>query len=460
MKKIKNANDLLVGNNSQARETVLRIIDETLQHVDSYRVLKNMVKVDDTKLTIGDKTWNLTEGQKIYIIAAGKASNAMAKALDEVLGNHIADGIVVVKIEEDDHYDHIRLFKGGHPLPNEGSYKASLEVLKMIENVKENDIVIGLFSGGNSALMSCPQEGMTLEDEIVTRDVMLKSGANVVEVNSVCRHISRVNGGRLAQKLEEKGAEIVCILIMDALGFPETTNPGAPKYFGFTQMAPDATTLEDAKNAIKNYNVEDRLPERVVEFYRNCTEADETPKKLKKWTGYIINTLPDVSSYAKKVAEDMGINAIVLTNELVGESSEAGRFLASIAREIKTSGQPCKAPCVIIATGEVSSRISTPPKGIGGPGQELAIGFAITAKEMDGICVASIDTEGTDGPTDAAGGIADSFTYKVAEEKGIDLYEAIREHSAYEALSNTYGKIITGNTGTNLCDLHVMYVAD
>jgi len=161
-----------------------------------------------------------------------------------------------------------------------------------------------------------------------------------------------------------------------------------------------------------------------------------------------------------KEAEKMGLRTMVLTNALIGESSEAGNFMASIAAEIQASGQPIAPPCVVIATGEVSAKIPEQPKGIGGPGQELAAGFAIAARKLRGPCIASVDTEGTDGPTDSAGGLADSKTFWLSEEKGIDLYEALRNHAVYEALSPLNSEIITGNTGTNLCDLHIMYVPE
>ena len=404
MKKIKNEEALLSTGDVESRKIVLDILDNTLARMDSYNVLKGMTSLKGKILTIGEKSWDLTEKKNIYLIGAGKAANAMAKVFDEILGEELADGIVVVKIvEEKDKYEHVRLFQGGHPLPNEGSYQASLEVLKMVEKMNEDDLVIGLMSGGNSALLSCPMEGITLEDEMQTRDVMLKSGANVVEVNAVCRHISRVNGGRLAQAIERKGAEMICILIMDALGFQATEHPGRPREFGFTQMAPDATTLEDAKDAIKNYNVADKLPPKVMEFYQNCTEEDETPKSLKKWTGYIINTLPDVSKAAKEEAEKRGLRTMVLTNALIGESSEAGNFMASIADEIQASGQPMAPPCVVIATGEVSAKIPEQPKGTGGPGQELAAGFAIASRKLQGVCIASVDTEGAAGDAQSLG---------------------------------------------------------
>lgn len=458
MKKIKNAEALLQCGDIKSRKIVLEILDETLVRMDSYHILKDMVSLEGDILRIGEKSWDLSEKKNVYLIAAGKAANAMAKAFDEILGEKLTDGIAVVKLVEDDEYNHVRILRGGHPLPNEDSYRASLEVLGMVENVGRHDLVIGLMSGGNSALLSCPMEGITLEDEMKTRDVMLKSGADVVEVNAVCRHISAVNGGRLAQRIERKGAEMICVLIMDALGYPATENPGKPENFGFTQMAPDATTLKDAKDAIQHYHVEKKLPERVAGFYRNCTQDDETPKRLKNWTGYMISTLPDLSNAAKEVAEKLGYRAVVLTNVLTGEAREAGTFLAAVAEEIQERKQPVQPPCVIIASGEVSTKIMEKPEGTGGPGQELAAGFAIAARNLEGVCAASVDTEGTDGPTDAAGGITDSSTFAMAQQKEIDLYKALREHAVYDALGSLNSRIISGNTGTNLCDLHIIYV--
>lgn len=460
MNVIKNSEELLSVGDRESRKIVLSILDETLDQLNSYKLLKKMVRLDGDMLYIGNRSWDLSKKKNIYVIGAGKAANAMAQAFDEILGDRLTDGIVIVKIkEEKDNFKHIREYTGGHPLPNQSGFVASLEVLKMVDKATENDLFIGVMSGGCSSLMSCPMEGMTLKEEMQTRDIMLKSGANVIEVNAVCRHVSRVNGGHLAKRIEAKGAEMISLLIMDAIGFPPTKDPGEPQYFGATPMGPDVTTLEDAKAAIKNYNVEDKLPPVVSNFFKNCTEADETPKNLKRWTPFIINTLPDASNIAKAVAEKHGLYTMVLTNYLAGEAKEAGTFLANIAQEIQNGDQPIKAPCVVIATGEVSTKISPDEKiGLGGPGQELVASFAITAAKTKGVCIASVDTEGTDGPTDAAGGLTDSETFKEANEKGIDIYAALRKHSVHDALKALNCKIITGNTGTNLCDLHIMYV--
>lgn len=460
-KVIKNGEKLLSVGEKESRKVVLDILDETLDRLDSYNRITSMVKVDGDIMTIGDRSWDLSKKKNIYLISAGKAANAMARAFDHILGDRLTDGIAIVKIREpkDDEMKHVRVYTGGHPLPNQSGYLAALKVLELADKATEDDLYIGAMSGGNSSLMSCPMEDVTLQEEMQTRDILLKSGANVIEVNAVCRHISRVNGGHLAKRIEAKGAEMISFLIMDAMGFPPTIDPCEPKYFGATSMGPDITTLEDAKAVIKNYNLEQKLPPVVIDFFKNCTEENETPKMLNRWTPYIINTLPDASLIAKEEAEKRGLKAMVLTNYLSGEAKEAGTFLANIAQEIQESGQPISAPCVVIATGEVSTKISPAERiGLGGPGQELTTSFAISAANAKGICVASVDTEGTDGPTDAAGGITDSLTLSEGKKIDTDLYKMLRTHNTYDVLTALESKIVTGNTGTNLCDLHIMYV--
>ena len=459
MKAIKNGEKLLRTGDCDSRRIALEILDETLQGLDSYYILKKLVHVsNDGILTIGEKSWQI-KNRRVYIIGAGKAANAMARAFDDIMGDWITDGIAIVKIPEDkDCFKHIRMRVGGHPLPIQSGFDASLEILELVKQARSDDLFIGLMSGGCSSLMSCPMEGMTLEEEIQTRDVMLKSGANVVEVNAVCRHVSRVNGGKLAKQIEQRGAEMICLLVQDAIGFPRTVNPGKPVWFGFTPMAPDATTLEMAKEAIDHYDVASKLPPKVIDFYENCTDADETPKQLKRWTGYLISTLPDSAALAVEVARRRGLNTMLLSNYIEGEARDVGTVFAAIAKEIQESCHPIAPPCVVVATGEMSVRITGSPTGIGGPGQEMAASFAIAARNTEGACIISIDSEGTDGPTDSAGGIADSKTYSAAEEMNIDLYGALREHAVYDAMNALNCEIFTGNTGTNLCDLHIMYV--
>ena len=192
----------------------------------------------------------------------------------------------------------------------------------------------------------------------------------------------------------------------------------------------------------------------------NAGPEKETPKEFPNNTYFLLNTLPDSCIYAKEIAEEMGLSTIILTSFLEGESRDAGTFFASIARQIQSYGSPLRPPCVILSSGETTTRIpeDQKPSGHGGPGQELALSFAITASKTSGACMLSIDSEGTDGTTLAAGAICDSESFQRARSKGVDVFGALREHSCYEALEAIGDAIYTGNTGTNLCDFNILYI--
>jgi glycerate 2-kinase len=194
----------------------------------------------------------------------------------------------------------------------------------------------------------------------------------------------------------------------------------------------------------------------------NAGPEGETPKAFPGNTYFLLNTLPDSCIYAKEVCEEMGIPAMIVSSFLEGESRDAGTFFGSIAREIQTYGNPVKPPCVLLSSGEVTTLISDNSviRGHGGPGQEMAVSFAITAEKTRGACLLSIDSEGTDGTAEVAGGITDSSSLKAASTKGISLFQALREHSCFEALEAISSTVFTGNTGTNLCDLNILYVPE
>ena len=430
--------------------------------LDAYGRIKSIAHLDGDVLHIGDKSWPLSKKRNIYLLGAGKAGNAMAMAIDEILGDRLTRGIVIVKVAEDsDVFRKTEVYVGGHPLPNDAGYRASKNILELVDSAGPGDLFIAVISGGSSALMSCPIEGISLQDEIDTTDVMLKSGAGIYEVNAIRRHISQLNGGMLAKRIQGVGAELIGFGISDAVGNPPTGDIGVPyAKYASTPIGPDKTTLEDARRVIRDYNVADRLPKRVVDFLMNAGPAKETPKEFPNNTYYLLNTLPDSCLYAKEIAQKMGINAIILSSFLEGESRDVGTFFASIAREIQAYGNPVKAPCVILSAGETTTKIddNSTIAGHGGPSQELAASFAIAAAKARGICMLSIDSEGTDGTTNVAGGLTDSTSYATAVQKGVDIFQALRGHACYEALCEMGDTVFTGNTGTNLCDFNVMYV--
>ncbi|MCC8405582.1 DUF4147 domain-containing protein [Paraburkholderia sp. MMS20-SJTN17] len=464
MNKIRNANAILTHGDLSSRRVVLEIADRTLERLDSYQRIRNIMRMEGNVLHVGTRSWDLSLKRNVYLIGAGKACNHMAMAVDHVLGDFLTQGIAIVKIlEETDRFNRTEVFVGGHPLPNEEGHRASRKIIELVDQAGPDDLFIAVISGGSSALMSCPIDGITLQDEIDTTDVLLKSGAGIYEINAVRRHISALNGGMLAKRIQEVGAELIGFGISDAVGSPATGDIAVPySAYKSTPIGPDMTTLDDARATIVNRNVSDRLPASVVDYLMNAGPESETPKAFPDNTYFLINTLPDSCIYAKQICEKMGIPAMIVSSFLEGESRDAGTFLASMAREIQTYGNPVKPPCVLLSSGEVTTLIddNSAIKGHGGPGQEMAVSFAITAAKTQGACLLSIDSEGTDGTANVAGGITDSTSFKAAADKGISLYQALRDHSCFEALDSINSAVFTGNTGTNLCDLNILYVPE
>lgn len=462
---IRNEAEILSQGDVESRQLVLDIANDTIRGLDSYERIRSIARMDGSVLHIGDRNWDLAQRANVYLIGAGKACNHMALAVEDVLGEYLTSGIAIVKIREprDDQFVRTEVRVGGHPLPNEDGRQATLDILELVDACGPDDLVIAVISGGSSALMSCPVPGISLEDEALTTDVLLKSGAGIYEINAVRRHISQTNGGRLAQRIARTGAELIGIGISDAVGKAPTDDIGRPDpNYTSTPIGADTTTLADAQRCIAEYQLEERLPASVVDYLLRAGESDETPKAFPDNTYFVINTLPDSCAIARASAHARGHRSLTLTTFLEGEAREAGRFLASVARQIQQYATPVAAPCVIVAAGEVTTTITGRESvgGTGGPGHELAAGFALAATAIPGACVLSIDTEGTDGTTAAAGAITDSTSAARATERGVDLRHALRTHATNEALSLISDVVITGNTGTNLCDLHVLYVPE
>lgn len=460
--KIINRDEILLHGNIESKRILLDITDQTLNMLDGYRKIKKLMSFHDDILYIGNKSWDLSKKNKLYIIGAGKACNHMALAVEEILGDRIDRGIAIVKQIEPkkDHFNKIEIYEGGHPIPNENGVNACNKIIELIDGANANDLFIAVISGGSTALMCSPIDCISLEEKQITTDILLKSGANILEINSVRRHLSKLNGGNLAKRIKDKKAELIGIIINDAYDIKIDDDYKNPKQFHGTPIGYDNTTIEDALYTIQKYNLENRIPYNVLNYLRNCGEKGETPKSFSGFTYFVISTIPDSCKYAMKATEKIGIPAMILTTSLAGESREAGTFFASIAREIQLYHRPIKPPCVVLCAGETTTRIldNCYIHGNGGPSQELTASFAIAAADIPGVALLSIDTEGTDGTTNAAGGIVDSTTYLNAKTNNIDLYKALREHSTYEALKELNSVVETGNTGTNLCDFNVMYV--
>lgn len=370
-------------------------------------------------------------GGRTILVAAGKAAWQMAAAAVRVLG-HVDDGIVITK------YDHVKgeipgveCREAGHPVPDENSFAAAERALEKVSGLKETDTVIFLLSGGGSALFEKPLiPGEELQN--ITKQ-LLACGADIVEMNTIRKRLSGVKGGRFA--LACMPAQVYAIVLSDILGDPLDMIASGPAY-------PDSSTCEQANAVIEKYHL--NLSAQAKELMQ-----EETPKNLTNVTTRITGSVRELCEAARTAALKLGYEPVLLTDELCCEAREAGSMFASILR---THAKDEK-PLCYIAGGETVVHLTG--KGKGGRNQELALAAAPGIAGLANACVFSVGSDGTDGPTDAAGGYVDGETMERLREEGMDVFSVLQNNDAYTALKTVDGLIITGPTGTNVNDVAV-----
>jgi glycerate-2-kinase len=447
---VKNKDELLSHGNINGREVILDVAEYAVKAVDAYKSTKNTVRIHGDKLVVKDLMYNLTKVQNIYVVGAGKATFSIAKALDEILGKKIRRGTIIVKRGEKRRLKNIKVIEAGHPIPDEAGLEGAKEIVEIAKEAKENDIVFCAITGGASALMPLPAKNISLEDKKKVTELLLKCAATIDEINVVRNHISEIKGGRLAKYIHP--AEIINLIVIDEVA----GQPWGP-------TVPDSSIFIEAVHVLKKYNLWGKVPETIREHLRKgmrnpCMET----LKAQDFEGFRFHNvvLADnnvMCEAAKKRAEELGYNSLILSTKLEGESREVGIVLASIAKEVEKEGRPIKSPCILIFGGETTVTI-TGHGGKGGPSQELVLGASLKIAGSEKIVIASMDTDGTDGPTEIAGGIADSYTLKRANDIGLDIFKALRKHNSAEVLTKLGDAIITGPTGTNVMDLNLIAV--
>jgi len=448
---IKNRKELLSHGHRKGREVALDIVEHAIKAVDAYEAMKKRVHVENSRLTVGDLNYDLSKVGNIYVIGGGKASFSIAQALDEILGQRIKRGVINVKRGEKGKLKRIKVIEAGHPIPDEMGMEGAKEMIHIAEEAKEGDLVFCAITGGASALMPIPAGKISLEDKKRVTDLLLKCGATIDEINAVRKHISAIKGGRLAKHIHP--AEIINLIVIDEIA----GRPWGP-------TLPDTTTFEDAVNVLKKYNLLEKVPNSVREHLnRGLVDPSlETPKP-KDFEGLKVHNLVLADNgimceAAKKRARELGFNSLILSTVLEGESREAGIVLASIAKEIeKKNRRFIKPPCVLILGGETTVTI-TGQYGKGGPSQELVLGASLKIAGSKNLVITSIDTDGTDGPTEIAGGLVDGYTLKRAKEKGLDVFEDLVRHNSSEVLTKLRDAITTRPTRTNVMDLNIVVV--
>ncbi|MEM2842963.1 MAG: DUF4147 domain-containing protein [Candidatus Bathyarchaeia archaeon] len=450
---IRNKEELLSHGIIKGREIALDIIEHSIGAVNSYETTKRFIHIDGEELVINNNLkYKLSDIKNIYVIGAGKATFPIAQALEEVLGDKIKKGAVNVKKGEKRRLKYINVREAGHPIPDEDGLEGAKEIVKIVKEAKGGDLVFCAITGGASALLPLPAEGISLEDKKKVTDLLLKCGAAIDEINVVRNHMSAIKGGKLAMLIHP--GEIINLIVIDEV----TGLPWGP-------TVPDLTTFNDAIHVLKKYNLWRKVPDSIKEYFKKgLNNPDlETPKpkdfKDLKIHNIILADNKIMCDSAKKRAEELGFNSLILSTMVEGESKELGIGLASIAKEVEKYSRPIKPPCCLILGGETTVKIKG-KCGKGGPSQEFVLGASLKISESEKIVVASIDTDGTDGPTDIAGGIVDGYTLKRAKEKGIDVFKNLIKHNSSNVLINLQDAIFMEPTETNVMDLIIAIVLD
>jgi len=447
---IKNRDRLVAHGFTAGREKAIDIVTYALQGVNARQAVKNKVHLVDGVLKIEDQSFDLRNFRNIYAIGAGKATFPLAAALEDILGERISDGFIAVKDGQLGRLNRIRVMESAHPVPDQRSVAAGRQVLEIARKAGSDDLVICLMSGGVSSLCCYPPADIPFEDKMTTSRLMVNSGADIDEIMTVRGHLSQIKLGRLAHSIHP--AAMISLTVSDAIGDPMKWNTDWTSY--------DNSKRVDAVYYMKKYDLWDKAP-KAVRRYLSTPEKNIRPgvdHTAYNIHNFMIVKTTELADAAVRKAQDLGLETIVLTSYLTGESREAGRFFTAVAREAYEKKRPVKPPCALIATGETVVRIENDDYGQGGRNQEFAAGACLDLKPCDPIAVCSLGTDGTDGPTPAAGAMTDGFTIARAASRGLDIHELLRRHDIFTCLTAVGDTIETRNTETNVCDIAVAVV--
>ena len=435
------------------RQCAADIFQAALEAVDPGKCVRRSMQMKNGYLCIGAKNFPLEEFERILVIGAGKAAAAMAAATEDILGAHLAGGVVVTK------YDHglplrsIRILEAGHPIPDENSQAAAEEILEFISRADERTLIICLISGGGSALLSLPVAGVDITAKQQMSRLLLESGATINEINTVRKHLSRIKGGSLCTYTGK--AQVVSLILSDVIGDDLQVIAS-----GLT--APDSTTFSDCFQIFDQYHLWDALPEQVADHFTRARagKAAETPKPEDPAFQRVFNLIIGSNSLALQAAADAaaerGFSPLVLTSMLKGEAREAGLFLTSIAKEIQRSGSPITSPACLLSGGETT--VTLAGKGLGGRNMELALAASFELDQTEGILLLSAGTDGTDGPTDSAGAFADGTTSARAKSRGLNPQIFLKNNDSYNFFKELDDLLCTGPTRTNVMDLQIFLI--
>ncbi len=426
-----------------------------LAAVEPGAAVRRHVQCQGDQLRIGEQTYDLTIVERIWVVGGGKAATAMSAALFGMLGDRLSGGLVVTKYGHlDPRLDTgpVQVVEAGHPIPDEAGVDGSRRMADLLGKVSGRDLVLAVISGGGSALLTLPAEGVTLSDLQRTTELLLGSGATIVELNTIRKHLSRIKGGGLARMAGQ--APVASLILSDVVGDPLDVIASGP-------TVPDPTTFADAWAVQERYRLTKRVPVAVRDHLQAGLDGTlpETPKPgdavFERVQTVVVGSNRLAAEAAVDAAQAHGLNALLLSTFIEGEAREVARVAAALAKELVCHDRPVPRPACLVWGGETTVKVHG--QGLGGRNQELALAAAVAMEGLPEVVLVALGTDGTDGPTDAAGAVATGTTIAHAHSLGLDPVAHLADNDAYPFFDALGDLIRTGPTGTNVNDLLFLF---
>jgi len=435
---------------------VLHAMNAALAAADPARIIRKNLKLSGSILHVDKLQYTLKDYRRIFVIGGGKASGYMAEEIEKLLGKWITRGLVITPdyLRPTPRRRRIRYHAATHPIPSRKGVDGVLAMLRLVDDISRDDLVIVLVSGGGSALMPLPVEGINLNDEAKVTSLLLRSGASIDEINTVRKHLSQVKGGRLAERLYP--ATVLTLIISDVVGDKIDSIASGP-------TAPDPTTYHDVELVLKKYDLWFQIPKNARRIITRGLSGSipETPKQKDKVFRRVQNVIVGNNRAsclaAASAMTKAGYRTQVLSIQITGEAREVGRIFGSIVRDIRDNSLPFAPPAALIAGGETT--VTVRGKGKGGRNQELALAAAVKISGSYGVVVGSFATDGIEGRTNAAGAVADGSTITRGLRLRMDPEEFLRNNDSYRYFSKLKDLVMMGPTGTNVNDIAI-FAAD
>lgn len=438
---------------SKLHRDVLASLDKALETANPTRIISRHVRIQDNVLSVDGASYALNRYRRIFIIGAGKASGGMAERMEKILGDRISKGLVIVPdyLRRRPRGRRIEYRSGSHPIPTEKNVRAASRMLELVKGASKTDLVLVMLSGGASSLFEYPLPGLSLNVERKLVAQLLGSGANIQQINTIRKHLSQVKGGRFAKILYP--ASVLTLIISDVIGDDLSAIGSGP-------TAPDPTSYQDAKQVLSEYNLQSKVSNRVRKIINEGVRGviADTPKPGDSVFRNVRNVIIGDNLVSCKAAashlKQNGYRSQVLTTRMIGEAREAGSILGSMLTGIRHNGLPFSPPAALTIGGETT--VTLKGKGRGGRNQELVLSSALAISGLDSAVVASLATDGVDGPTNAAGAISDGTTIARGHKAGMDPKKFLENNNSYRYFERLGDLVMTGPTGTNVNDVTII----